>query len=669
MESRHGKSLPEVASHATSLIERATIIRLNDVAISWHATVPAPLCPAGFPPSLRFIAVRFKALVSTTCPSSLQPETGRKRAARTSNSRGLSTLALGLCLTSFALSLDPNVDQRKPTPQLPARIALFAPSLKPSRDSVVIDRRGDWFRIRRAEPSSGGRNWELEPTEFSKQPLRPVSLLSVPELQAWLVTESSGSVHWMTETGLVHDILPSPSVIVDHWISSGRPSQVLGLSRWGRCLVRGQWSPSNAMLPEQLQWDYLDLPLAPTSCAVSDNHLWITSAYDSKLIAIDLESLSIVEQSTHHLGSITDLKWDSTRHSLWACSTRVNEQAATDASHLQEHGVVIHELTQIELGSSPTALPQTTDQRTIRLGQGSADPSHLLVDQDSVHVVMGGGGGVETYEGDSMERVAAWNCESPLTDAWISDSGLCVACRSNGMLFELDRQLIPQAAIELAQPNPDYRERGETLFFSARASLAGDVSCHSCHQDGHTNSQLADTLGDGSYGTPKLVPSLLGTADTDPWGWLGNRKEIGDQVARSFRETQHYPLTGEQTREVIGFLFQLKPPPASRAATERAAAQSTLAQGEQAFANHCAACHVAPLTFTTNGTFNVGLRDEQGVERFNPPSLRGVGQRSRFFHDGHARSLEAAVLESDHPPGLSLDIETLRAIIVYVESR
>src|SRR6185436_9074995 len=38
-------------------------------------------------------------------------------------------------------------------------------------------------------------------------------------------------------------------------------------------------------------------------------------------------------------------------------------------------------------------------------------------------------------------------------------------------------------------------DRGEALFYDTSLSINGWTSCHSCHPDGHTTGQLADTLG------------------------------------------------------------------------------------------------------------------------------------------------------------------------------
>ncbi len=60
------------------------------------------------------------------------------------------------------------------------------------------------------------------------------------------------------------------------------------------------------------------------------------------------------------------------------------------------------------------------------------------------------------------------------------------------------------------------------------------MSCHSCHTDGHSSGQSSDTLGDGGFGAPKRVPSLLGVGTTGPWGWLRHGFErLEDQVRQS----------------------------------------------------------------------------------------------------------------------------------------
>ena len=57
-------------------------------------------------------------------------------------------------------------------------------------------------------------------------------------------------------------------------------------------------------------------------------------------------------------------------------------------------------------------------------------------------------------------------------------------------------------------------------------------------------------------------------------------------------------------------------------------------------AKACGACHIPPL-YTSDEIFRVGLEDYgDAYVGFNPPSLRGVGRRSPYLHDGRAVTLE-----------------------------
>ncbi len=192
-------------------------------------------------------------------------------------------------------------------------------------------------------------------------------------------------------------------------------------------------------------------------------------------------------------------------------------------------------------------------------------------------------------------------------------------------------------------------ERGESLFRDATLSLDGWLSCHSCHTDGHTNNLMADTTSDGSYQTPKAIPSLLGTRDANPWAWNGSFRELHTQVRQSVVSSmQGEPLSAAQERDIVAFLHTLRPPPPLMPPLSEADAEQ-IDRGEQVFRRQgCATCHVPPLTYTTDAVFDVGLRDEAGLEKFNPPTLRGVSHRRHFFHDQRAGGLEEVFVDHDH---------------------
>jgi cytochrome c peroxidase len=204
--------------------------------------------------------------------------------------------------------------------------------------------------------------------------------------------------------------------------------------------------------------------------------------------------------------------------------------------------------------------------------------------------------------------------------------------------------------------------RGERLFFDARLSHDGWMSCHSCHTEGHTSGQLADTLGDRSYGAPKLTPSLLGVGTSGPWNWTGSVDRLEDQVRASVETTMRGAKPSDaQVADLTAYLRSLEPPKPLRLPEGE-----LVAAGLEVFRREgCVQCHAAP-GFTKEGTFDVGLVDELGTRKFNPPSLRGVGRRDALLHDGRARSLEELFGVVKHPAGRDLVPEDRDALVEYL---
>ena len=194
------------------------------------------------------------------------------------------------------------------------------------------------------------------------------------------------------------------------------------------------------------------------------------------------------------------------------------------------------------------------------------------------------------------------------------------------------------------------------------------MSCQSCHTDGHTNNLLSDTLGDGSYGAPKRVPSLLGVSATGPWTWTGSMARLEDQIKKSITTTMHgVNPSGSQLDDLSAYLASLEPP--SRFVTGAAAIDSpSVAHGREVFrARKCETCHTAP-DFTSPGRYDVGLKDEVGNREFNPPSLRGVGSRDSLLHDGRARSLEELFQKEKHPRGMVLSPPEIAVLVAFLKT-
>jgi YVTN family beta-propeller protein len=215
---------------------------------------------------------------------------------------------------------------------------------------------------------------------------------------------------------------------------------------------------------------------------------------------------------------------------------------------------------------------------------------------------------------------------------------------------------------------PTIAQQGERLFYSARLSHDGWMSCHSCHSDGHTNNLISDTLGDGSYGAPKRVPSLLGVAATGPWTWTASIDRLDDQVRKSIATTMHGTKPADsQLAQLTAYLATLSPPRARD--THRARSDPPeVSRGRAIFADRkCAACHIAP-EYTSAERYDVGLKDNVGNHEFNPPSLRGASIRDSFFHDGRARSLEEVFEKEKHPRRLVLSHQEITDLVSFLKT-
>jgi cytochrome c peroxidase len=221
--------------------------------------------------------------------------------------------------------------------------------------------------------------------------------------------------------------------------------------------------------------------------------------------------------------------------------------------------------------------------------------------------------------------------------------------------------------------HPALARQGEALFYDARRSHNQWFSCHTCHVDGHTCGLTFDTLNDDSYGNPKLTPSLRGVARTAPWTWHGWQKDLGAAVEKSYTQTMFGPKpSAEEIRAVVAFLGTLEHPPNPHrdADKDRSAA---VKRGQALFtgAAQCSRCH-APPEYTSSHTYDVKLEEDGSpYRRWNPPSLRGLWQRSPFLHDGSAATLEE-LLQGPHAPeklgGHALSVEQRRDLVAFLES-
>ncbi len=213
-------------------------------------------------------------------------------------------------------------------------------------------------------------------------------------------------------------------------------------------------------------------------------------------------------------------------------------------------------------------------------------------------------------------------------------------------------------------------EQGEQIFYDASVSLDGWFSCHSCHTDGHTNGQRADTFGDEDRGAPKKVISLHGVGSTGPWAWNGSKSRLEEQIKTSLIISMQTQIPTEELpiEPLAAYLRTLRPAPSLNDAREISLPNETVSSARQLLeVVGCRSCHSGDF-FTSNESFDVGMHDEMGESHFNPPSLRGVSQRAPYFHDGRAVNLEEVLKSSHHNPDQPMTDEQVRQLTKLLES-
>lgn len=236
-------------------------------------------------------------------------------------------------------------------------------------------------------------------------------------------------------------------------------------------------------------------------------------------------------------------------------------------------------------------------------------------------------------------------------------------------VVDLD-ELVTLKTISLGEaPEPTLAQLGERLFFDGRLSLDGWMSCHSCHVDGHTNGQLNDNFSDGSFGTPKRVLTLLGKSGSAPFAWNGSAGSLEEQIHRSIVSTMQLDQAprAQAVRAIAAYLKTLPIAPAIQR-KEGQETRGAIERGRALFQSlNCTQCHEPPL-YTSPQNFDVGLTDEAGLKAFNPPSLLGLGQRDRFFHDNRASSLSELLTDYQHQLPAPLTAEEALDLLAFLRS-
>lgn len=575
-----------------------------------------------------------------------------------------------------------------------------------------------------------GLMWTLHPTAgHGAEPVRPIALGLIGDGAELLVANRSGTVMRVDPaarqvretlaigrrlTGLAvlpagdralvtdegaHELIllrcGAGKLQVDAQLSLGPYPVAVQVTRDGRrAYVSTLWSRRIVAVDVPLAEDALPtlksafevrLPFAPRNLLLlpGEEKLLAADSFGGVLAVVDLSKrvVSFTGELPGH--SIRGLALSPDGRHVLVAHQRLDETLATGLGELRSGRLTGGVIRSIELAA---LLAGSTDplarSKTLELGfvgQGAADPGEIAFDAAGrMFVALSGTQQVAVVPRDlpasgEPARLAVGRRPTALVPSrdgrriYVANTfGDSLAILDTGSL-KVEAEIPLGPPIAAAQLHP--RDRGEMLFFDARISEEGWMSCHTCHTDGHTNGRLADNFGDETFGTPKRILSLLGTVNTGPWGWRGKNQDLYDTIERSVQTTMHgHAMDRRDSSDMATFLLSLAPaPPLEPAITADDLAQ--VARGRGLFESlGCVKCHIPPLTYSAFEAVDVGMADEVRERKFNPPSLRGVGHGAAFFHDNRARRLEEVFTRHAHQLETELPPRDLADLLRYLRS-
>ena len=472
--------------------------------------------------------------------------------------------------------------------------------------------------------------------------------------------------------------------VVNRLPVSPYPQDIELSTRGDRAYVSSLWSRqisvidlSDVRLPKVAA--KIDLPLAPNKQLLANDEktLIVADNFSGRLAIVDCETNELATVRKFFAENIRGLAIDPDSGFLAVSHTMLNEYAHTVRNDVHWGVLMSNDLRWLRLNEVLDPEGDFYNKGHMHpLGEpnmGGADPGELAFFGDGTVVIPIAGVNKVAFgkEGDfSMQRLDVGRrpttviaCEK-FKRAFVAntfDDSLSVIDMKDEQVSDTI-SLGPQRGLELA-------ERGELLFHDGRLSHDGWMTCNTCHTRGHTNGGQNDNFSDKSFGAPKLVLSLLGARDTAPYAWNGGTDKLQQQIRNSNKLTMHgRAIDDEQVAALEAFIHTLQPPPSIDALRGSQDAE-LVSRGKQVFAaRDCAACHTPPL-YTSEDTYDVGIHDKQGNTRFNPPSLRGVGQRGPYFHNASAERLEDVFAEHGHQlDGKPLAKDELEALIAFLRS-
>jgi DNA-binding beta-propeller fold protein YncE len=457
---------------------------------------------------------------------------------------------------------------------------------------------------------------------------------------------------------------------------SARGEQLAILSREDR---RVDCLPTSLLKSDPLDRSRLRtviLPFQPGRCLwlPGERQLIVTDAYGGRLAVIDALVGRLASLRTIPGHNITDMALSPAGDRLYLTHQVIHGGVPTTLEDIHWGTTLTNVLRSLVVSDlvDPTADHMAHDV-TLHLGEtgrATGDPAGVVVRNDGMLIVTLAGVNelaVDRGAGLEWKRVAVGTRPTAVTLTHDGQRALVANTLDNTLsVVRLADVGVVGRTISLGPARPlTASDRGERLFFDARLSHDGWMSCHSCHPGGHTNAQLVDNFSDGTEQTAKRVLSLRGVRETAPYAWDGRFASLADQVRHSVTSTmQGEPISEDNVQDLVAFLETLSVPNDNRDQSDR----PLIAAGKSVFGRHdCGQCHTGP-TYTSPATYDVGLVDERGLRRFNPPSLRGLRSADSFLHDARAAQLEDVFRVQQHQLPAPLDEADLRALLAFLRS-
>ncbi|HUG67300.1 MAG TPA: cytochrome c peroxidase [Pirellulaceae bacterium] len=453
-----------------------------------------------------------------------------------------------------------------------------------------------------------------------------------------------------------------------------------------RCVVASLWSrrltfvdlPSDNNAEARVT-KVLDLPFAPRTQLLvkGDTQLIVADSFGGRLGIVDMANTNVAHVREFPGHNIRGMGVSPNGEMLIVAHQMLNELAHTVRNDVHWGLLMSNDLRWLKLDAVLT--PNTNLYEKAHMhplgeaGSATGDPAGLtLTANGAVVVSLGGVGEIAIGKEDDFSLYRIHVGRRPT--ALVADRDARFLYVANTFDDEIsivdigEREVIHYVSLG-EQPELSLVQRGEQLFFDANLSHDSWMSCHSCHTDGHTNGLLNDNFSDASFGAPKRVFSLLGRANTEPFAWAGTADTLQEQIHKSLTHTMQAddPPTEEQLAALAAYVETLAPPPSidlMRGVQDPAA----IDRGRELFGKlECVNCHQPPV-YTTPDTYDVGIDDKLGKNKFNPPALLGVGQRGPYFHDNRAVSLADVLTKHKHQLARDLSATELKDLLAFLRS-